>query len=149
MSLVKLLTKKTEGQYTWERLEKVVTSHPKIPVNPGRYMGNNKCHYNAVNETYLNKGTGVAMVYVHIPNSSVILHFINYKKVGRGKTSVYEYTDNTLGYLGLKNNYYLIKHLTQDEMDRVYRTGVEFADKIHKTYFNWFELKYFVLKLFS
>lgn len=151
MEIVKLLTKKTRGQYTWERLEKVVTSYPKIPVNAGRYMGNGRCHYNAVNEAVLDKtgNTGVAMVFAHIPNSGINLHFVNFKKIGGKRSKTYEYTDNTSGYLALKNNHYLIKHLTQEECDRVYWTARSYADNLMKDYFNWFELRYMVSKLFS
>jgi hypothetical protein len=77
----------------------------------GDYIGNYRCHYNAVQKATLDKKLGVILVLVIDGSEQPIVHFIN--------TKGDKYIDNTWGYQYKWSKYYFIKEIDKKEFEEV------------------------------
>lgn len=78
----------------------------------GMYMGNYKCHFNAVQKATEDSKNSVILVMSIGDNEQPIVHFIN----KRGK----KFIDNTWGYQYQWFDYYFIKKVSPKEFETIY-----------------------------
>ena len=121
-----LLSEKTR-QYAQTNLELLDKKRFII----GDYMGNYKCHFNAVHRATIDKKLDVILVLTFSGDGQPIIHFIN----TQGK----KYIDNTWGYQYEWSDYYLLKEISKEEFSVVGHILHDARKEILAKCFNWLE----------
>ena len=113
-------------------LEYIISTYPRIKVNPGSCRFNLRCADNSVHEAIQNSDDCIAMCF-YIDRGQPIIHFINCSKG--------EFIDNTLGNWASQYEYYMVKNISSEDFYNVHEIFLAFRNKVRKMipfYIRWF-----------
>lgn len=132
---IKLSDNPQRQMVTYRALRFAIKELQEIAVNPGMYMGNNRCYNNARQHVEEGEAGVITAVIAFLPEvRGANLHFVNKDTTGC-------YTDNTYGYQSQFIRYFVLSDYKSVELDKNNKIYANIIDELGDMYLNIFFTK--------